>query len=51
MYAMKKSVFFRWADEEFERLEVYCESTGISKSDVLRELIRNLKIKKKPSSL
>jgi hypothetical protein len=50
MYAMKKSVFFRLTDEEFERLEVYCESTGISKSDVLRELIRNLKIKKKPSS-
>jgi predicted DNA-binding protein len=50
MYAMKKSVFFRLTDEEFERLEVYCESTGRSKSDVLRELIRNLKIKKKPSS-
>ncbi|UNU27420.1 ribbon-helix-helix protein, CopG family [Microcoleus vaginatus HSN003] len=46
---MKKSVFFRFTDEEVERLEVYCESTGRSKSDVLRELIISLKIKKKPS--
>ncbi|HIK29819.1 MAG TPA: ribbon-helix-helix protein, CopG family [Oscillatoriales cyanobacterium M4454_W2019_049] len=46
---MKKSVFFRLTDEEFEKLETYCESTGRSKSDVLRECIRSLKIKKKPS--
>ncbi|WP_315862233.1 ribbon-helix-helix protein, CopG family [Picosynechococcus sp. PCC 7003] len=46
---MKKSVFFRLADEEFERLEAYCKFTGRSKSDVLREYIRSLKIKKKPS--
>ncbi|MEB3224563.1 MAG: ribbon-helix-helix domain-containing protein [Synechococcus sp.] len=46
---MKKSVFFRLTDEEFEKLEAYCKSTGRSKSDVLRELIRSLKIKKKPS--
>jgi predicted DNA-binding protein len=46
---MKKSVFFRLADEELEKLEAYCESNGRSKSDVLRELIRSLKIKKKPS--
>ncbi|WP_216670577.1 hypothetical protein [Microcoleus asticus] len=36
-------------DEEFEKLEFYCESPGRSKSDALRELIRSLKIKKKPS--
>lgn len=47
--AMKKSVFFRLADEEFQNLEDYCTATGRSKSDVLRELIRSLKIKKKPS--
>ncbi|MCC3409839.1 MAG: ribbon-helix-helix protein, CopG family [Microcoleus sp. PH2017_10_PVI_O_A] len=47
---MKKSVFFRLTDEEFEKLEAYCKSVGRSKSDVLRELIRSLKIKKKPSS-
>jgi predicted DNA-binding protein len=46
---MKKSIFFRLTDEEFEKLETYCKSTGRSKSDVLRELIRSLKIKKKPS--
>lgn len=46
---MKNSLFFRLNDEEFEKLEIYCELTGISKSDVLRELIRSLKIKKKPS--
>jgi predicted DNA-binding protein len=46
---MKKSIFFRLTDEEFENLETYCKSTGRSKSDVLRELIRSLKIKKKPS--
>ncbi|MBW4449278.1 MAG: ribbon-helix-helix protein, CopG family [Spirirestis rafaelensis WJT71-NPBG6] len=46
---MKKSVFFRLTDEEFTNLESYCEETGRSKSDVLRELIRSLKTKRKPS--
>jgi predicted DNA-binding protein len=46
---MKKSVFFRLTDEEFEKLETYSEATGRSKSDVLRELIRSLKTKRKPS--
>ncbi|MBD2579701.1 ribbon-helix-helix domain-containing protein [Oscillatoria sp. FACHB-1406] len=46
---MKKSVFFRLTSEEFERLEAYCKATGRSKSDVLRELVRNLKIERKPS--
>ncbi|MEG4303875.1 ribbon-helix-helix protein, CopG family [Microcoleus sp. D3_18a_C4] len=43
---MKKSVFLRLTDEEFEKLESYCESRGRSKSDALRELIRSLKLKK-----
>ncbi|MBD2577342.1 ribbon-helix-helix domain-containing protein [Oscillatoria sp. FACHB-1406] len=46
---MKKSVFFRLTSEELERLETYCKATGRSKSDVLRELVRNLKIERKPS--
>jgi predicted DNA-binding protein len=43
---VKKSVFFRLTDEEFEKLGSYCEATGRTKSDVLRELVRTLKIKK-----
>lgn len=43
---IKKSVFFRLTDAELEQLEDYCAATGRSKSDVLRELIRSLKIKK-----
>ncbi|MBG1271455.1 CopG family transcriptional regulator [Nostoc sp. WHI] len=46
---MKKSIFFRLTDAEFEHIEIYCEQNGRTKSDVLRELIRNLKINKKPS--
>ncbi|MBW4499084.1 MAG: ribbon-helix-helix protein, CopG family [Scytonema hyalinum WJT4-NPBG1] len=46
---MNKSVFFRLAEEELAKLEDYCKSTGRTKSDVLRELIRSLKLKKKPS--
>ncbi len=46
---MKKSIFFRLTDEEFKILEDYCDSSQRSKSDVLRELIRNLEKKKKPS--
>ncbi|WP_242723136.1 ribbon-helix-helix protein, CopG family [Microcoleus vaginatus] len=41
-------MFFRLTDEEFENLEKYCQQTQISKSDVLRELIRSLKVKKSP---
>jgi hypothetical protein len=44
---MKKSIFFRLSDEEFKQLEDYCASVERSKSDVLRELVRSLKIKKK----
>ncbi|KAF3889383.1 MULTISPECIES: ribbon-helix-helix protein, CopG family [Nostocales] len=45
---MNKSVFFRLTEEELEHLEEYCKASGRTKSDVLRELIRKLKINKKP---
>jgi predicted DNA-binding protein len=45
---MKKSVFLRLTDKKLERLEVNCEATSRAKSDVLRELIRSLKIKSRP---
>ena len=45
---MNESVFFRLSSDELELLNVYCESTKRTKSDVLRELVRSLKIKKKP---
>jgi predicted DNA-binding protein len=44
---MNKSVFFRLTDEEFLKLEEYCIAVGRTKSDVLRDLIRGLKSKKK----
>ncbi|MBN3941470.1 MAG: ribbon-helix-helix protein, CopG family [Nostoc sp. NMS9] len=46
---MNKSVFFRLAEEELAHLEEYCQMAGRTKSDVLRDLIRKLKINKKPS--
>ncbi|MDA0211251.1 MULTISPECIES: ribbon-helix-helix protein, CopG family [unclassified Desertifilum] len=46
---MKKSIFFRLTEEEFELIEAYCQQSERTKSDVLRELIRNLKLTKKPS--
>ncbi len=45
----KKSIFFRLTDEEFGLIEAYCQQTGRTKSDVLRELIRKLETNKKPS--
>ncbi len=42
-------MFFRLTDEEFENLEKYCQPTQRSKSDVFRELIRSLKVKKSPA--
>ena len=44
---MNKGVFFRLSDEELEQLNAYCDSTKRTKSDVLRELVRSLEIKKK----
>jgi len=37
---------FRATDEELERLKKYCEINRRQKSEVLRELIRNLKLEK-----
>lgn len=45
---MNKSVFFRLTEEELTKLDAYCKATSRSKSDVLRELIRSLKISKNP---
>lgn len=47
--AMKKRLNFRIEEWELEILEEYCESVGRTKTDVLRELIRSLDKKKKPS--
>ncbi|KAB8331066.1 ribbon-helix-helix protein, CopG family [Scytonema tolypothrichoides VB-61278] len=44
---MNKSVFFRLTEEELAHLEEYCQAVGRTKSDVLRELIRKLRINKK----
>ncbi|MBD0264790.1 MAG: ribbon-helix-helix protein, CopG family [Tolypothrix sp. Co-bin9] len=46
---MKKRLDFRLEEFELEILEEYCKSAGRTKSDVLRELIRGLSRKKKPS--
>jgi len=46
---MKKRLDFRLEEYELEILEDYCASVGRTKTDVLRELIRSLKTKKKPS--
>jgi len=46
---MNKGVFFRPNDEEFELLAAYCLANERTKSDVLRELVRSLKLPKKPS--
>ncbi|PHX56926.1 CopG family transcriptional regulator [Tychonema bourrellyi FEM_GT703] len=46
---MKKRLDFRIEGFEFEILEQYCKDVGRTKTDVLRELIRTLKEKKKPS--
>ena len=44
---MKTRVDFYIEVEEKELLEAYCQETGRTKTDVLRELIRKLKLKKK----
>jgi hypothetical protein len=46
---MKRRLDFRIEEFEFEILEEYCQVVGRTKTDVLRELIRSLKSKKKPS--
>lgn len=47
---MKKRLDFRIEESEFHLLEEYCSAVGRTKTDVLRELIRKLKVPKKPSS-
>ncbi|MEG5019080.1 MULTISPECIES: hypothetical protein [unclassified Microcoleus] len=47
---MKKRLDFRIQESEFKILEEHCKSVGRTKTDVLRELIRSLKVKEKPSS-
>jgi hypothetical protein len=44
---MKRRLDFRIEDFEYEILEAYCNTVGRTKTDVLRELIRGLKSKRK----
>jgi hypothetical protein len=46
---MKKRLDFRVEDFELELLDEYCSIVGRTRTDVLRELIRGLESKKKPS--
>ena len=46
---MKKRLDFRVEEYELQILEDYCLSVGRTKTDVLRDLIRSLKTKRKPS--
>jgi predicted DNA-binding protein len=45
-----KKLTVRCSEKEYERLLAYCQQQSRSQNDVLRELIRKLKIQKKPSS-
>jgi hypothetical protein len=47
---MKRRLDFRIEEYEFQIIEEYCKSLGRTKIDVLRKLIRGLKLKNKPSS-
>jgi predicted DNA-binding protein len=44
-----KKLTIRCSDEEYQTLTAYCEETDRTQNDVLRELIRKLRLKKKPS--
>jgi hypothetical protein len=44
VYIVVKKITFQLADQEFELLEFYCDQTERGKTEVLRELIRSLKI-------
>ncbi len=48
---MNKRLDFQIQELEFEILEQHCKAVGRTKTDVLRELIKSLKVKEKPSSL
>jgi hypothetical protein len=42
-----KKITFQLADQEFGLLESYCEQTERGKTEVLRELVRGLKLSPK----
>ncbi|MGB3404452.1 MAG: ribbon-helix-helix protein, CopG family [Microcoleaceae cyanobacterium] len=44
-----KKLTIRCSEKEYEDLVAYCGQENRSQNDVLRELIRKLKLKKKPS--
>jgi len=46
---MKKWLDFKLEEFELQILEEYCKAAGRTKTDIVRELIRSLKTKKKPS--
>jgi hypothetical protein len=46
---MKRPLVFRIEEYEFQIVEEYCKSVGRTKIDLLRELIRGLKLKKNGS--
>jgi hypothetical protein len=43
---MKKRLDFRIQEFKFEIIEEHCKAVGRTKTDVLRELIRSLKVRK-----
>ena len=45
--AKKPSFSFQYTEDERNLLDKYCEETGRNKVDVIRELIRGLKLKQK----
>jgi len=45
----KTPLTVRIEESEMERLKAYCEATGRTQTDVVRDLIRKLRIAKKPS--
>jgi hypothetical protein len=47
---MNKPLDFWIHESEFKILEEHCKAVSRTKTDVLRELIRSLKVEEKPSS-
>ena len=47
----KRRLDFRIEESEFAILELHCERVGRTKTDVLRELIRNLRPRKERQNL
>ena len=44
VHIVMKKITFQLADQEFDLLEAYCDQTERGKTEILRELIRSLKI-------